>query len=428
MPVPNSTRFQTISPLFSLSMTSLLNILAEEQVWIDFYEQKVDPDYFRVSDAQELFRFIRSKRYMPVVDKMLSGEGLSIPQKKRIAKSDTSKKRIVYSLPEDEAMVLKLLTWLMIRKYDSYFSNNLYSFRPAYGAKDALKKLTKIPDISSCYSYKLDVSNYFNSIDIDLLLPILKIIFSDDVALYRFFESHFSDNRALDNGNIVTEPKGVMAGMPYAGFFANIFLTPLDREFENIPDILYCRYSDDIIIFAKDKETLDAAKMRLHKFLHKYHLEINSAKEMETPPGQQWTFLGFECDGERIDVSKISVQKLKAKMRRKARALEKWRRVKEKDGWMAAKAFIKHFNRKLYTSESNSEVNWSWWYFPLITTEKSLREIDAYMQDCVRYVATGSRTKSRFNFTYEQMKELGLETLVNRWFAYRSTGGQAKWN
>ena len=149
---------------------------------------------------------------------------------------------------------------------------------------------------------------------------------------------------------------------------------------------------------------------------------------MEPPPGQQWTFLGFECNGERIDVSKISVQKLKAKMRRKARALEKWRRVKEKDGWMAAKAFIKHFNRKLYTSESNSEVNWSWWYFPLITTEKSLREIDAYMQDCVRYVATGSRTKSRFNFTYEQMKELGLETLVNRWFAYRSTGGQAKWN
>mgnify|MGYP003556522851 FL=1 len=36
------------------------------------------------------------------------------------------------------------------------------------------------------------------------------------------------------------------------------------------------------------------------------------------------------------------------------------------------------------------------------------------------YMATGSRTKSRFNFTYEQMKELGLETLVNRWFAYRT--------
>lgn len=402
-------------------MTSLLNILAEEHVWIDFYEHKVDPDYFRVSDAQELFQYIRSKRYLPVVDKILRGEELSIPQKKRIAKSDTSKKRIVYSLPEDEAMVLKLLTWLMLRKYNSYFSDNLYSFRPAYGAKDALKKLTRNPEISNCYSYKLDVSNYFNSIDIDLLLPVLKQLFADDKPLYDFFESQFSDLRAFDNGEIIKEQKGVMAGMPYAGFSANVFLTSLDREFEKIPDILYCRYSDDIIIFANDKEILDDAKVRLHEFLHKYHLEINSDKEVETTPGQPWTFLGFECDGERIDVSKISVQKLKAKMRRKARALEKWRRVKGKDGFMAAKAFIKHFNKKLYTSENRSEVNWSWWYFPLITTDKSLKEIDAYMQDCVRYVATGSRTKSRFNFTYDQMKVLGLETLVNKWFSYRKT-------
>ena len=208
-------------------MTSILNILGEEQVWIDFYEQKVEPDYFRVSDAQELFLYIRSKRYMPVVDKILRGEELSIPQKKRIAKSDTSNKRIVYSLPDDEAMVLKLLTWLMIRKYDSYFSDNLYSFRPAYGAKDALKKLTKDSEISSYYSYKLDVSNYFNSIDIELLLPALRQLFSDDEPLYRFIESQLSDPRAIDNGSIVTETKGVMAGMPYAGFLANIFLTHL---------------------------------------------------------------------------------------------------------------------------------------------------------------------------------------------------------
>ena len=110
-------------------------------------------------------------------------------------------------------------------------------------------------------------------------------------------------------------------------------------------------------------------------------------------------------------------------MRRKSKAIEKWKRTKGKEGWMAARAFIKHFNKKLYTSESNSEVNWAWawWYFPMITTEKSLKEIDAYMQDCVRFVATGSRTKSRFNFTYEQMKEQGLQSLVNRWFTYKKS-------
>ena len=400
---------------------SLLDILSDEGAWIDFYEQKVDPTYFRISDAQELFQYVREKRYLPVVDRIFSGEGLSVPQKKRIAKSDTSKKRIVYSLPDDEATVLKLLTWLMIRKYDWFLSDNLYSFRPNYGAKDALRKLTSNPKIPQCYSYKLDVRNYFNSIDIDLLLPVLKQLFSDDQPLYEFLASLLSDPRAIDNDTVIEEQKGIMAGMPYAVFFANVYLSRLDREFEKIPNVVYCRYSDDIIIFAKEKDTLDAAKEKLLNTLAEVHLEVNPDKVVETVPAQPWTFLGFECNGQEIDVSKVSVGKIKAKMRRKARSLDRWRREKGKDGWMAARAFIKHFNRKLYTSESNSEVNWSWWYFPMITTEKSLKEIDAYMQDCIRFVATGSRTKSRNNFTYDQMKELGLQSLVNRWFAYKKS-------
>lgn len=399
---------------------SLLNILSDEKVWIDFYEQKVDLTYFRIPDAQELFNYVREKRYLPVVVKIRSGEGLSVPQKKRIAKSDTSKKRIVYCLPEDETIVLKLLTWLMIRKYDWFLSDNLYSFRPNYGAKDALRKLTSNPEISQCYSYKLDVRNYFNSIDIGLLLPVLKELFADDVPLYEFMASQLSDPHAIDGDEIVEEQKGVMAGMPYAVFFANVFLTQLDREFEKIPDVVYCRYSDDIIIFAKEKDTLDAAKEKLLNTLAELHLEVNPDKVVETIPAQPWTFLGFECNGRQIDVSRISVGKIKAKMRRKARAIDRWRRTNGKEGWMAARAFIKHFNKKLYTSESNSEVNWSWWYFPMITTEKSLKEIDAYMQDCIRFVATGSRTKARFNFTYDQMKELGLQSLVNRWFTYKN--------
>lgn len=398
---------------------SLLDILSDEKVWIDFYEQKVDPAYFRIADAQQLFQYVRQKRYLPVLEKIRSGERLALPQKKRIAKADSSKKRIVYFLPEDEAMVLKLLTWLMIRKYDSFFSDNLYSFRSGYGVKHALKKILDNPESSQYYSYKLDVRNYFNSIDVDLLLPILKELMSDDRPLYEFLARQLSDQQVIDEGELIEEKKGVMAGMPYAVFLANVFLTPMDRWFEQMPGVVYCRYSDDIVIFSKDKDTLNKAKESLHGFLCEFNLDINTDKEIETRPGESWTFLGFECDGKTIDVSKVSVQKLKSKMKRKAKALRRWAEVNGKDGWMAARAFIKHFNKKLYTSESNSEVNWSWWYFPLITTDRSLKRIDSYMQDCVRYIATGKRTKSRFDFRYDQMKELGMISLVNKWYHSR---------
>lgn len=397
---------------------SLLDILSDERVWIDFYEQKVDPAYFRIADAQHLFQYVRQKRYLQVVERIRSGEGLSVPHKKRIAKADTSKKRIVYSLPEDEAMVLKLLTWLMIRKYDSFFSDNLYSFRPGYGVKHALKRVLTDPESSQYYSYKLDVRNYFNSIDVNILLPILKQLFADDELLYDFISDQLSDPRVIDDGELIEEKKGVMAGMPYAVFLANVFLTPLDRIFEQVPGVIYCRYSDDIVIFSKDKETLDQAKIMLHDYLRDCDLEINQDKEIETLPGEPWTFLGFECDGKTIDVSKVSVQKLKSKMRRKAKALRRWAEVNGKEGWMAARAFIKHFNKKLYTSDSNCEVNWSWWYFPLITTDRSLKQIDSFMQDCIRYIVAGKRTKSRFDTRYSQMKELGLLSLVNMWYKY----------
>ena len=397
---------------------SILDKLSDEKVWIDFYERKVDPAFFRISDAKELFQYVRQKRYLPVVEKIISGEELSIPMKKRIAKSGSSKKRVVYSLPEDETMVLKLLTWLMIRKYDSCLPSNLYSFRPHYGAKDALKKLVSMPDMSEYYSYKLDVRNYFNSIDIDLLLPHLKSLFADDEPLYDFIASQLSDPRAMDEGVLIEERKGVMAGMPYAVFLANAYLMQLDWKFSATPGLIYCRYSDDIIIFSKDKSLLDDAKKQLHDSLKEFHLDINHDKEVETAPGHKWTFLGFECDGKDIDVCEVSVQKLKAKMRRKSRALRRWAEVNGKCGWMAARAFIKHFNKKLYTCDDRSEINWSLWYFPLITTDKSLRVIDQYMQDCIRYIATGSRTKSRFAFRYEQMKNLGLISLVNMWYKY----------
>lgn len=398
---------------------SLFNILSDDKFWVGFYEQKTAPDYYRISDARELFRFVREKRYRPVVDRIISGQGLSVPVKKRIAKSDTSKKRIVYSLPQDETVVLKLLTWLLIREYDDYFSSSLYSFRPGYGSKDALKKLLRRPEISRCYSYKLDVRNYFNSIDVELLLPILKDLLSNDAPVYGFLAALLTDSRVMEDGVEIREKKGVMAGMPYAVFLANVYLTPLDRMFEQMPGVIYCRYSDDIVIFSEDKESLDNAKELLHEFLRSFRLEVNPDKVAETLPGEPWTFLGFECDGRNIDVSRVSVQKLKDRMRRKSRALRRWAEVNGKDGWMAARAFIKHFNKMLYTSESSSEINWSLWYFPLITTDRYLKEIDSYMQDCVRYVATGKRNKSRFDFRYDQMKDLGLQSLVNVWHRYK---------
>ena len=148
-------------------------------------------------------------------------------------------------------------------------------------------------------------------------------------------------------------------------------------------------------------------------------LIVNPEKETFSKPGESWSFLGFEYENGKIDISSISIGKIKAKMRRKARALLRWKKAKGKTGPMAAKGFIKAFNRKFYDTDNAHEMNWTRWYFPTITTDKGLKEIDQYMQACIRYIMTGKHNKANYNLRYEQMKEFGYVSLVNNWYKGR---------
>ena len=105
-------------------------------------------------------------------------------------------------------------------------------------------------------------------------------------------------------------------------------------------------------------------------------------------------------------------------MRRKAAGLLRWRLRNEVAGEKAAAAFIRIFNRKLLEGPKDNELTWSYWFFPVINTAKSLRVIDNYAQDCIRYIISGKRTKARFNVRYEDIKRLGYRNLVHAYYDY----------
>lgn len=404
---------------------SILHSLAQRETWETFHECKVNDGHLSPVELRELKRFIEREKFRPVIEKLLAGGTFSYPVKREISKIGKQKKRVVYVFKRDENMVLKLLTHLLVRKYDHLFSPNLYSFRVNSGVKRAIRKITTYPNIDRYYSYKIDISNYFNSIDVDRMLSILDSVLEADRELYTFVEKLLRNPFAKSGNSIIEEPKGVMAGTPIAVFLSNLYLTTLDRCFDGRDDVIYCRYSDDIIVFAKDEEVLNEAKEIIFKYIRERKLEVNREKEITTLPGEEWTFLGFSYHNGIIDISPISKEKLKGKMRRKARALIRWKNRKGKEDNMAVRAFIKRFNKKLYDSNDPNETNWSRWYFPLINTDTSLKELDAYMQDCLRYTASETHTKARFNYRYEQMKALGYRSLVNEWYKWQKSSAPA---
>lgn len=393
----------------------ILSSLYSEEVWQEFLQYKTEKQHISKTEQKKLAEYIRGGRYLPALDAMKELKyRCPVPVKKEINKGGVSKKRVVYSFPEDFSNVLKVIAWKLY-KYDDLFADNCYAFRRNHGVRDAMKRILRTKEISSKYCLKVDISNYFNSIDVPLLLKKLVFLMGEDASLYGLFKNMLSADEAWENGQLITEKRGAMAGTPVSPFFANVYLMDVDRYFEE-RGVLYFRYSDDILIFANSLEELQEYRQILYHKIEEHQLKLNPAKVHVSAPGEPWEFLGFCYDHGEIDLSANTIQKMKDKIRRKAKALRRWQSRKGLTGEKAAKGFIKAMNHKFFDSGDGTEFSWSRWFFPNLTTHRGLREIDCYMQQYIRYCVTGRHYKGNFRVPYEQLKEWGYRNLVHEFY------------
>ena len=396
---------------------SILDQVLQESAWEAFYEYKLSlacPKQF----TKALRNFIDEKRYIGLYDKLCVRREFSLPSKSVISKIGSDKKRIVFTYPEDESTVYKLITHLMLRKYDGLFDRGLYSFRPGKTAKDAVRGLLGTEDLSKMYAYKADIHDYFNSVPVEEMILILKDALSDDNELFTMLSGLLREPNVLYRSRPVAEKKGIMAGTPQSAFYANIFLSEMDRHFSE-EGVIYARYSDDIILFAPTEREVKEHAGYIRDYLARHSLEINPSKEDFYAPGDGFTFLGFMCKENVVDIAPVTLSKLIGKMHRKRDALVRWRKRNDVKPEKAASAFIRVFNRKLLESPRDNELSWSNWFFPVINTTESLHTIDQCAQDCLRYIISGKHTKGRFNVRYEDLKALGYKSLVNAYYSDR---------
>ncbi len=393
---------------------SILEELSHQLTWEEFLTYRLRKGRFNWHEFDVADTFVSEKQYLLVVERLLRGEGLSIPTKHLVNKMGSGKKRVVYSFEDDEMNVLKCLSFLLYR-FDSTLSPNCYSFRRGLTAHDAIHDILRATNRHHLWAYKVDIHNYFNSISIPMLLPILRELLAEDPILYRFFEQILTEECAIFKGEIVREEHGVMAGTPISPFLANIYLKEVDRYFaEN--DVIYARYSDDIILFAPDFESLSQQIGTLKDFLYHYQLEINPEKEQIYRPDEPFEYLGFKCFGNEIDISEATKRKMKDKIRRKTRSLLRWRTQKDIPADAAMKGLIRYFNRKFFERDDIQSLTWSRWFFPMITRTDGLKEIDHYLQDNLRFLATGKHNKANYRIRYPHLKSLGYRSLVHEYF------------
>lgn len=402
--------------------TTMLQEAASEESWLAFLNYKTEKQHLAQTEEKEIREFIGKKGYAAFCRAWQEGKyPFCLPEKKVVNKEGTRKKRIVYSFEGEDGIFLKFIAFGLY-KYDKVFCDNCYAFRRGIGAKTALSRLKSASQVGKGYCLKVDVSNYFNSIQVERLLPMLAFMKEDDPFLYQLFEKILLEDRVRQGRKIIHENHGAMAGTPFSPFLANIYLKDVDSFFEE-EGVLYFRYSDDILLFADTLKDLEHRKEQLYMQLAGLGLCVNPDKVNIYKPGEAIEFLGF-CyrDGE-IDLSENTIRKTKARIKRKAEALRRWQRGKNLSGEKAAVGFIRAMNRKFYGSaakeEAGDEFTWNRWFFSNLTEDTGLKEIDAYMQEYIRYTVTGRHYKGNYRIKYETMKKWGYRSLVHEYYEWR---------
>ena len=393
---------------------SILTQLVRQETWEEFLAYRLMKGRFTWHEFDEADRFVEQEDYLHLAQRILQGEGLGIPKKKIVNKMGTGKKRVVYSFAPDEMVVLKLIAFKLY-DYDACFTPNCYAFRRGIKASDAIFRIRQAIGDRRMWAYKLDIHDYFNSISIDILLPMLADMLADDPQLYRFFEKMLTDNRVEYNGETILESHGVMAGVPTAPFLADVYLKEVDRYFHDA-HVIYARYSDDIIMFAPDCETLEVYISQMAEFLRRYQLEVNPDKEKIYSPDEAYEFLGFKCFAHDIDISEATKKKMKGKIRRATNSIMRWKIRNHIEPEKAMKGLINHFNRIFFENDDTESLTWSRWFFPVINKTDGLKEIDHYLQQNIRFLATGKHNKANYKTNYAQLKQLGYRSLVNEYY------------
>ena len=103
---------------------TILEALSAPELWEAFFQYKSGLISSK-GELDALRAFIDRRAYLPVCERINSGAPMSLPRRVVISKLYSAKKRVVYVYPEPENTVYKLLSWLLLRRYDGLFSPGL---------------------------------------------------------------------------------------------------------------------------------------------------------------------------------------------------------------------------------------------------------------------------------------------------------------
>jgi len=173
--------------------------------------------------------------------------------------------------------------------FDKRFIFDSYSCRIEKGSHKAINRLEKFcrklskNNSQNIFVPKCYVRNFFNSIDQEILLNLIKSKIGDEDAVWLIDKIIKSFLNGLPLGNVTSQ------------LFANIYLNELDQFIKHeLKARYYLRYCDDFIILSETKERLAGVTQNIEQFLNTtLSLQLHPKKVFIRTWAQGIDFLGY---------------------------------------------------------------------------------------------------------------------------------------
>ena len=237
-------------------------------------------DYFKENKTELLNRIFRGK-YTP-----------SPVRRVEIPKPDGGIRKLGIPTVIDRTIQQAIAQQLM-PIYEPLFSDGSYGYRPGRSAKDAILKVKEYAEAGYTHAVVLDLSKYFDTINHDKLLEILRRKVKDERVVQMI--KRYLKSGVMENGVVTATEEGSPQGGNLSPLLANIYLNEFDKEFENrgVPMV---RYADDIVLLAKSKRASERLLETSTRYLEeKLKLKVNREKSRTVSVFaiRNFKFLGF---------------------------------------------------------------------------------------------------------------------------------------
>ncbi len=197
--------------------------------------------------------------------------------------------------------------------FDRMFLPCTFAYRPGKSALAAVKNAGQCIEKGNLWVLQMDVANFFDSMDHGLLTDLLRRVV-DEKPFLRLL-SRLLKAKIFKEMGLFDTVAGTQQGSGLSPLLSNIYLHPLDmfmwqRFREN-----YIRYSDDITVFADEREKLEEMRELLVQGLTEMKLRENSEKTTIRHVSSGIVYLGYCMDTKGRGPDKKSVEHLQNRLR-----------------------------------------------------------------------------------------------------------------